>query len=336
MDIKRYNLILITLLLLLLIATGCVNQSTEGDVANNLPETTEVNDDIEESKAIEKVKVYTSFYPYYDFASRVGGEGVEVNLVVPHGTDPHSFEPTPRVLAEIEASDIFIYNGLEFEPWVVGVLELLEGSETIIINASDGLDLIKVEDNHNQDDDNDHENEGDYDPHIWLDPHNVMIISENIKNAFVLISEENSGLFEDNYLTYKEKLLALDEAFKKDIEALSNDDKRIIVSHSAFSYLARRYSIEEISVAGTSPHAEPTPTKLAELTKLARRHNIKHIFFEVLANPKTAEVLSKEANLEPLVLYNIEGVTQEQAAAGEDYISLMYKNLDSLKKALVK
>lgn len=335
MKAKKYNLILIALLVLALFVTGCSNQSAEGDAASSQPET-EVSKELEESKTPERIKVYTSFYPYYDFASQVGGEGVEVKLVVPAGTDPHSFEPSPRVLAEIEASDIFIYNGLEFEPWVAGVLELLEGSETIIINASDGLDLIKIEDNHNHDDDHAHEHKGDYDPHIWLDPNNAVVISEKIKNALVQLSDANSELFEKNYLAYKEKLLSLDEAFRNGLQGLNDNANKIIVSHSAFAYLARRYNIEEISVAGTSPHAEPTPAKLAELTKLAKKYNIRHIFFEVLANPKTAELLSKEANLEPLVLYNVEGITSEQAAAGEDYVSLMYKNLESLKRALVQ
>lgn len=332
MHIYKNRLFFIVLLVLMVILTGCNSWQSEGEEKDILPQAVGAEEPIE----LEKVKVYTSFYPYYDFVSQVGGEAVEVNLVVPKGTDPHSFEPTPRVLADIEASDIFIYNGLEFEPWVAGVLELLEDKDTIIINASNGLDLIKLKDNHNHDHDHEHEHKGDFDPHIWLDPNNVIIISEQIKNALVQSSEEHSDLFQENYLAYKEKLKALDNAFKKELEALRDDAREIIVSHSAFAYLARRYNIQEISVAGTSPHAEPTLAKLAELTDLAKSKDIKHIFFEELANPKTAEVLSQEANLEPLVLYNIEGVTKEQVAAGEDYISLMYKNLDSLKKALVK
>ena len=324
---SKIKVLIVIMLSLTLILTGCGNKVREGDITDSLSELQEV----------EKIKVFASFYPFYDFVSKVGGDRVEVNVVVPPATEPHSFEPTPRVLAEIEKADIFIYNGLEFEPWVEGVLELLKGKNTVVINASNGLDLIEF----GEDDDHDHEegeddHHGEYDPHIWLDPNNVIIISENIKNALMGISEADSELFEANYLSFKEKLDSLNADFIKGLENIKEKDRKIIVSHSAFAYLARRYNIKEIAVAGASPHAEPTPAKLAELTKLAKKYNIKYIFFEVLANPKTAEVLSKEANLEPLVLYNIEGLSKEQLDEGEDYMSLMYKNLESLKKALVR
>ena len=328
---SRFKVLITIILTLGLILSGCSKKITDSDVADNKAEI-----------PVEKIKVYASFYPLYDFASKVGGELVEVSVVVPPATEPHSFEPTPRTLADLENADVFIYNGLEFEPWVEGVLELLAGKNITIINASEGLDLIKLEeddhdhDHEDEEDDHDHERLGEYDPHIWLDPINAIKIADSIKNALVAISTENTSIFEENFNTYKGELEKLDAEFTRELGMVNAKERKIIVSHSAFRYLVKRYGIEEISVAGTSPHAEPTPAKLAELTKVAKKHNIKHIFFEVLANPKTAEVLSKEANLEPMVLYNIEGLSKEQQEAGEDYVSLMYKNLDSLKKALVK
>ncbi len=344
MFLSKIKLSIIIALTSALLLTGCSGQLAESDVVENPPE-----------PQVEKIKVFTSFYPLYDFAYKVGGELVEVTSIVPPATEPHSFEPTPRILAELEKADIFIYNGLEFEPWVDGVLELLAGKDIRIINASEGLDLIKMDDDHDhEDDDHDHEDDdheheddhedeedhdhahGEYDPHIWLDPMNAAKIAERIKNELSAASVDHSTVFEENYSSFKAQLDELDVEFTKELEGIPSEDRKIIVSHSAFGYLARRYGIEEISVAGTSPHAEPTPAKLAELSKLATEYNIKHIFFEVLANPKTAEVLSEEANLEPLVLYNMEGLTDEQQGAGEDYMSLMYKNIESLKKALVK
>lgn len=341
MFFSKIKLSMIIALTIALLLTGCSGQPAESDGVDHPPE-----------PQLEKIKVFTSFYPYYDFALTVGGELVEVTSIVPASTEPHSFEPTPRILAELEKAEVFIYNGLEFEPWVDGVLELLSGKDIKIINASEGLDLISLEDHdhdhddhdhddhdhdHDEDEDEDHDHHhGEFDPHIWLDPMNAAKIAERIKDALSTVSSDNTDVFEENYSSFKAQLEELDVAFSKELEGIPSEDRKIIVSHSAFAYLARRYGIEEISVAGTSPHAEPTPAKLAELSKLAKAYNIKHIFFEVLANPKTAEVLSKEANLEPLVLYNMEGLTDEQQRTGEDYISLMYKNIESLKKALVK
>ena len=123
-------------------------------------------------------------------------------------------------------------------------------------------------------------------------------------------------------------------AFKERLKNAA--ERKIIVSHSAFGYLAKRYNIEQIAVAGISPHAEPSPKRLTELIKIAGDNGIDYIFLEALASVKTAEVLAKEANLEILTLYIVEGLTEEQQNKGEDYISLMYKNVEALRKALVR
>jgi len=308
---------MITLLLL----TGC----TKGPNTIEIIEGTDVEADL--------LKVYTSFYPYYDFAKNVGGDNIQINTIVPDGTEPHSFEPSPKTIAELEKADVFIYNGLEMEPWLDKVLNLLEGNDIYIVDASNAVELINYgEEDH--DDDHDDDEHGEYDPHIWVDPINAIYISEEIKEAFVEVDPSNKGAYEERFNNFKGELEKLDDAF---IEELKNaTERKIIVSHSAFGYLAKRYDIEEIAVAGISPNAEPSPKRLAELTKIAKENKINYIFFEALANVKTAEVLAQEANLEILTLYNAEGLTEKQKSSGEDYISLMYKNLETLKKALVK
>ncbi|WP_083761090.1 metal ABC transporter solute-binding protein, Zn/Mn family [Alkaliphilus metalliredigens] len=186
------------------------------------------------------------------------------------------------------------------------------------------------EDDHH-DDDHDH---GEYDPHIWVDPINAIKISEQIKLAFVARDPEHHAVYEENFEVFKTQLEKLDEDFRAGLQDIKQ--RKIIVSHSAFGYLAHRYGLEEISVSGISPHAEPSPGRLAELTKVAREENINYIFFEELANPRTAETLANEANLEALILNNIEGLTEAQLNAGEDFISLMYKNIETLQRALME
>lgn len=279
-----------------------------------------------------QIKVYSSIYPLYDFAKKVGGELADVQVIVPDGVDPHSFEPSPKMLTQLQKADVFIYNGLGMEPWIEGVLEVLKNKEIIIIEAKEGLELIKYDSHH--DHQHQHQEDGDYDPHIWLDPINAQKISEKIKDAFVEVDPQHIGNYEENYMTFRGELEGLDAAFREALKDVSQ--REILVSHSAFGYLAHRYNLQEISVAGVSPHEEPSPARLAELIKIAEEQNIHHVFFEVLANPKTAEILSQEANLQVFTLYNIEGLTEEQRQAGEDYLSLMYKNLENIKKALVR
>lgn len=279
----------------------------------------------------------TSFFPYYDMAAQVGGNTVEVFQMVPDGADPHSFEPTPRDLIRLESSDLFLYNGVEFESWIEGVLSMLSGSETLVLKAEDFVPLLQVavEDDHDHDhEEEDEHHHGPYDPHLWTDPVNMKNIARRVADAFIQLAPDSESEFEENYQVYAAAMDDLDAALQKLSEEASHHD--LLVSHSAFGYLAHRYGFREIAVTGISPHTEPNPGRLAELTDLARNLGLEHIFFETLVNPKTAEVLAEEAGLTPLMLYNVEGITQEQQQNGASYITLMEENIQTLRKALVK
>lgn len=315
--------VFIFLIIISLVLIGCIRKP-------NTIKTTEGSD-----REGSLLKVYTSFYPYYDFAKKVGGDSVDVYTVIPSGTEPHSFEPSPKIIAQLEKADIFIYNGLYMESWIDGVLDLLEGKDIYMVDASEVVELINYDTkDYDVYHDVDEYHHGQYDPHIWVDPINAIHISEKIKDTFLEVDNNNKDIYEENFNNFKEELEKLDIAFKEGLKGATQ--RKIIVSHSAFGYLAKRYNIEQIAVAGISPHAEPSPKRLAELIKIANDNKIDYIFLEALASVKTAEVLAKEANLEILTLYIVEGLTEEQNNNGEDYISLMYKNVEALKKALVR
>ncbi len=288
---------------------------------------------IEDKKEGKRLDVYASFYPYYDFAKKIGGESVDVHIIIPSGTEPHSFEPSAKVVAQLEEADVFIYNGAYMEPWIDKVLNLLEGKDIYLVEAGKSVELISYSGDPGDESSGEHHH-GEYDPHIWVDPVNVIYISEKIKDTFISADNKNKDIYEENFNVFREELQNLDRAFKEGLKDAA--ERKIIVSHSAFGYLAKRYNLEQIAVAGISPHAEPSPKRLAELVKVARDNDMDHIFLEALASVKTAEILAEEANLELLTLYIVEGLTTEQQNEGEDYISLMYKNVKTLKKALVK
>ncbi|MDW7671476.1 MAG: zinc ABC transporter substrate-binding protein [Bacillota bacterium] len=283
-----------------------------------------------------KLKVVASFYPYYNMVEHIGGHLVDVQQMVPDGTDPHSYEPNPRDLIQLEEAHLFIYNGLGFETWMESVLLLIEGTDTRLIEAASFVDLLPYEDEdggHDHDEITEHDH-NEYDPHIWTDPMNMKLIAEAVKAVLEELDPENASVYEENYLTYAEAIDQLDDSFRQLAE--ESGQTVLLVSHSAFGYMAHRYGFREIAVTGVSPHVEPNPGRLAELTNLARDYRLEYIFFETLANPKTAEVLANEAGLTPLMLYNLEGLTREQKEAGETYFSLMHENVKTLRKALVK
>ncbi len=309
------------LIIILLLSSGCAKKSDTARVAKN--------------NAGEKgmLKVYTSFYPYYDFAKKIGGDRIELHTIIPIGVEPHSFEPSSKIIAQLEQADVFIYNGVHMEPWIEKVLSLLEGKNIYFVDAGRSVELISYDEKHGNNNNGEHHH-GEYDPHIWVDPINAIHISEEIKNAFLETDNENSDIYEKNFDSFKKELEGLDTALREGLKGAVG--RKIIVSHSAFGYLAKRYDIEQIAVAGVSPHAEPSPKRLAQLIKIAKDNKINYILLESLTSVKTAEILAEEAGLEVLTLYIVEGLTEEQKNNGEDYISLMYKNIETLKKALVE
>ena len=340
---KRH--VMAILLAAALVLSGCSQSPAppeEPADAEVLPEEPEQVEDIEPA-----LLVMASFYPYYDMARKIGGELVEVNQMVPDGVDPHSYEPSPRDLIQLEESHVFIYNGLEMEIWLEGALYLLEDSEARLIEAGELVELLPFGGNdddhdhghdhdhdHDHDDDDDDHHHGDWDPHIWTDPMNMKTIAGELAAILSDLDPANASVYQENYDTYAAAIDELDEALKSLAE--NADQKIMLVSHSAFGYLAERYGFREIAVAGVNPHAEPNPGRLAELVRLAREYELEYIFFETLANPRTAEVLANEAGLTPLMLQNLEGLTQEQRDAGEDYFSLMHENISTLRQAMVK
>ncbi|MCF6462627.1 zinc ABC transporter substrate-binding lipoprotein ZnuA [Clostridium sp. Cult1] len=293
--------IIIIFILLILLITGCSPKGNSNKTVG------------------EKPIVYTSFYPLYFLTNEIGRDNIDVRMVIPIGVDSHDYEPSMKQLKGLEEADIFIYNGAGFEAWVDKLIGTIVDEEKTL-RASDEVELIEIS--------------GTVDPHIWLNPENMNSIGEKIKDRLTSLDKENKDEYEKNFKDLSSRLKTLDNQFLEELTIKKKDT--ILVSHSAFAYMAKRYDFEQISVAGISPEQEPSPRTIANIIEIVEEEGYEYIFLETLANPKTVEIIAEEANLKTLVLNPIEGLTEEEVNNGEDYISIMGKNLENLKKALVE
>ncbi|MGF9696354.1 MULTISPECIES: metal ABC transporter substrate-binding protein [Paenibacillus] len=173
---------------------------------------------------------------------------------------------------------------------------------------------------------------GGLDPHVWLSP--VLAIQEvrNIEAGLAKAAPEHAEQFKQNADAYIAKLETLDQEFK----AAVTDSKRkdFITQHAAFGYLARQYGLKQVPIAGLSPEQEPSAAQMASVIDFAKEHQVKTIFFETLVSSKVSETIASEVGAQTAVLNPIEGLTEEEIAAGMDYISVMKQNLDALERAL--
>lgn len=294
----------------------------------------------------ETIKVVTTFYPMYDFTKNVAQDLAEVSLLLPAGTEVHDFEPSAKDVAEIQEADVFIYNSEEMETWVPSVLDTIDSTEVLVIDASEGITLIEneaVEDHNDSDHEHaehthDHDEEGQeehshaIDPHIWLDPVLAQEEVNTIKEGLIEADPENEEGYEVNADAYNQKLEALDQEYRGAFQEAEN--RTFVTQHAAFAYLAQQYDLNQVSIAGLSSEEEPSPAKLAELSELVDQEGMEYIYFEDNSSSKIAETLASEVGVELALLSPLEGVSQADQDAGVDYIEVMKNNLESLKKSI--
>ena len=286
--------------------------------------------------ASAKLSVVASFYPVYDFACKIGGDKVSVRDMVPAGTEPHDWEPAAADIVNLEEADVFVYSGAGMEHWVPDVLATLENKALVSVEASQGIALRA---GHHDEEEAEPaasgeaaEEESAYDPHVWLAPLNAKIELENIKNAFVQADPDNKDTYEANYATWSAACDTLDQEYTDTLSGLSKKD--LVVSHEAFGYLCDAYGLNQMGIEGISPDSEPDPARMAEIQDFVTANNVKVIFSEELVSPKVAEAIASATGAEVQTLNPLEGLSDEQLAAGGDYFSVMRQNLQALKSAL--
>lgn len=344
-NIKKFIFLLAGIILL----SGC----SKGGEAKNSSEA---------SNKDNKLKVYASVYPIYDFTKKIAGDKLDVEMVMPQGTEPHGWEPDSDAIKNLENADMLIYNGAGLESWTDKVIGSLSNKDLKVVEASKGVELIKSTHSHDdEDEDHDHEHEvdnhnhnhnheaaenchnheehdheghhhGPMDPHVWMSPKNAKIEMENIKNALVELDKDNADYYESNYEKYAKMLDELDAKYKEKLANLPK--KEIVVGHEAYGYLCKDYGLTQVGVKGVNAETEPDAKKMAEIISYIKENNIKTIFTEELIDPKVSNIIASETGCQVKVLSPIEGLSQEQIDNKEDYFSIMEENLENLVGAL--
>lgn len=269
-----------------------------------------------------KLGIYASFYPMYFIASEIAGEKAAVTAMVPAGAEPHDWEPTPRFAAELKSADLLVYNGAGMETWMEKLLPIIEDGETRLVDASKGIELLKAEEH----------GHGLYDPHVWVSPMRLLKQAQNVYEAIVEADPQNEEYYKANMGKLTERLEKLDRDIREASKTFRSNV--IVVSHEAFGYFAEDYGLKQVAIRGINPQDDPSLSEMAELAEICRENNVRYVFFEKLTGPELSEALAGEVGAGTLVLNDAAGISEEDIKAGKDYITVMYENLDNLKKAL--
>ena len=266
-----------------------------------------------------KMGVVASITPLADFARRVGGDRVNVTLLLPPGASPHAFEPSPRLVREIANAVIFIRIGAGLEFWADKIVSSA-GGDLETITCSDGIPLLRLSDP-------DGHNAGGVDPHIWLDPTICISIVRRIAEAFARKDPLSAGYYRANAEAYAAELSRLDREIAGKVRSFRT--REYVTFHSAWNYFSRRYGLKVIGVIEESPGKEPAPRHLGKVLADLKRLKAKVVFAEPQFNPKMAEVLGREAGAEVLILDPVGGT-----GGRESYLAMMRYNLAVMEKGL--
>ncbi|KAA1426164.1 zinc ABC transporter substrate-binding protein [Nocardioides antri] len=279
------------------------------------------------ANADDGVDVAAAFYPLAYVSERVAGEHADVELLTQPGTEPHDLELNVSTTAEISSADLVVFEH-GFQPSVDDAVE--QNAAGVALDAADVVDLVAAEESHEEheahegEDEHDH---GDVDPHFWQDPLRVADLGDAVAEELAEIDPDHADDYDENAAALRSDLEALDEQFTTGLADCERDT--IVVSHDAFGYL-EKYDVHIAPLVGLSPEAEPTAAVLGELQELIRDEGITTVFSEPL-EPDLVAGLASDLDLRTATLDPIEGLTD--ASDGEDYLSLMESNLESIREA---
>lgn len=295
----------------------------------------------------EVLTVYTTVYPLQYFTERIGGDLVDVKTVYPPGSDEHTYEPSQKDMIKMADSDLFIYLGLGLEGFVDQAKDILSNEGVKMIAAGEHLAIENTEqhehDDHEHEHDHDHDHDhdghshdghdhGDVDPHVWIDPVYGQQLAEEIKTQLITALPEHEEEFTANFDQLNEELNKLNDKFTSMVE--NADKNKFIVSHAAYGYWESRYGLEQISVAGLSTSSEPSQKQLQNIIQTANENTLDTIYFEQNVSSKLTEIVQSEIGAESLQLHNLAVLTEADINEGENYFTLMERNIDNLEKGL--
>jgi zinc transport system substrate-binding protein len=251
--------------------------------------------------------VVTAFYPLTFIASNVAGDEADVTSITPAGVEPHDLELTAAQVRRISDADLLIYIGQGFQPAVDKLVPEVENTLDVLTVRPPGARAK--------------------DPHIWLDPILMVGITDTVADGLAQVDPGNAKTYRKNADELIARINDLDDDFSN---GLSRCDRRIFVTtHESFGYLADRFNLDQVGIAGIDPDQEPSARRLEEVAKAVRANKVNTIFFETLLPEDLAETVAGETGAQTAVLDPL-----ESPPATGDYISTMRANLSALRTAM--
>lgn len=285
------------------------------------------------ASAQEKKQVMTTFYPVYYLAERIGGDTIEVSMLLEGNQNAHDYEASAKDAARTQSSDLFIYQDDEMEYFVSSLFNLIDLEKVQVLETTVGIELLAGDGHdpaHEEEDDHDHDHSHDDDPHTWLDPMVYAQQAANVRDALIELDPANEAVYQANAEVLISELEVLNQEFEEQLAQL--EDRRIVVQHAAFGYLTHAYDLEQVAIAGISSTQEPSAQALASMQNFIKSEQISVVYVEPSLDQAIANTVTSVSDVELRPLRTLETVSADEMAEGIDYFSIMRDNLVELTR----
>ncbi|MFC2274919.1 MAG: metal ABC transporter substrate-binding protein [Haemophilus parainfluenzae] len=275
-------------------------------------------------QAEAKFKVVTTFTVIQDIAQNVAGDAATVESITKPGAEIHEYEPTPKDIVKAQSADLILWNGLNLERWFERFFQNIKDKPAVVV--TEGITPLSIYEGPYKDAPN---------PHAWMSPSNALIYVENIKNALVKYDPQNADAYQKNAATYAEKIKQLDKPLREKLSQIPADQRWLVTSEGAFSYLAKDYDLKEGYLWPINAEQQGTPQQVRKLIDLVKKNHIPVVFSESTVSAKPAQQVAKESGAKyGGVLY----VDSLSAADGPvpTYIDLLNVTVSTIVKGFEK
>lgn len=268
-----------------------------------------------------KIQIVASTQIVGDIVAAIGGDMIEVTYLVPSGTDPHAYEPAPQDAVHLAEADLIFINGFGLEQ---NLEPLLADYRSKLENVSDGIQPLNLVEG----------GESGSDPHVWMNPQNVVVWAENIAGALAEADPANAMSYQQNAEAYKDQLQHLDSWAVDQISQIEEAERILVTDHESMGYFADHYGFE---ITGTiipsySTQSEPSAGELADLESTIQNFGIKAIFVGVSLNPSLAERVAQDTGVQLVPIYS-ESLSEKNGPA-PNYLEMMRFDIENIVSAL--
>ncbi len=309
----------------------------------------------ENGRSEARISVVTTIFPPYDVVREIAGDRVELKMLLKPGEESHSYEPTPQDIIAIQESDVFIYTGGENDVWVEDILSSMPEGGRLTLRMIDCVDTVEEEhvegmkespghdhDDHEEDDaDPDGGEAGEdthsvheIDEHVWTSPVNAALIVERIKEILIQADPSGEAVYEENAAAYEEELAKLDQEFR-DVADHARRKLLIFGDRFPFRYFADEYGLDYYAAfPGCAGDTEPSAATMAFLIDKVKEEKVPAVLKMELSNDDIANAIAEATGTEVKVFYSCHNLSAEDFESGETYLSMMQKNVETLKEVL--